>query len=70
MNKKKAQIEFILNDNIEFLERATKNWRYGKIIEINSRIGSYKIYSGTDIFWAKPVTVDTKAGQKVQLETV
>jgi hypothetical protein len=58
--------EFKLNDNIEFLERSIKNWRYGKIIEINSNRSQYKIYSGTDIFWVKPVVYKNN----VQLETV
>jgi hypothetical protein len=56
---------FKLNDNIEFLEKTTRNWRYGKIIQIINQ-NNYKIYSGTDIFWAKEV----KSGEKVQLETV
>ena len=56
---------FKLNDNIEFLEKTTRNWRYGKIIQIINQ-NKYKIYSGTDIFWAKEV----KSGEKVQLETV
>jgi len=57
---------FKLNDNIEFLERSTRNWRYGKIVEINNKVGQYKIYSGTDIFWTKVV----RAGDKTQLETI
>lgn len=64
--KPKKLNNFKLNDNVEFLEKSTRNWRYGKIIEINNKFGSYKIYSGTDIFWAKQVT----AGNKVQLETI
>ena len=55
-----------LNDNVEFLEKSTRNWRYGKIIQINDRMGQYKIYSGIDVFWAKQV----QSGNKVQLETV
>lgn len=58
--------QFKLNDNVEFLEKSTRNWRYGKIIQINDRMGQYKIYSGIDVFWAKQV----KSGDKVQLETV
>lgn len=57
---------FKLHDNVEFLEKSVRNWRYGKIVQINTSMGSYKIYSGTDIFWAKEVEV---AG-KMQLETV
>jgi hypothetical protein len=57
---------FKLNDNVEFLERAISNWRYGKIIDINNANKSYKIYSGTDIFWAKEV----KSGEKIHLETI
>jgi|GEM_PF-4358399 len=57
---------FKLNDNIEFLERSTRNWRYGKIIEINNKVGQYKIYSGVDVFWAKEV----RTGNKTQLETI
>jgi hypothetical protein len=57
---------FKLNDNVEFLERAIRNWRFGKIVEINSNMGGYKIYSGTDMFWAKEV----KVGEKIQLETI
>ena len=64
--KKKNLINFKLNDNVEFLEKSTRNWRYGKIIEINNKFDSYKIYSGTDVFWAKQIT----AGDKVQLETI
>jgi len=56
--------KFKLNDNIEFLEKSTRNWRYGKIVEIINE-NKYKIYSGTDIFWAKQV----KSGEKFQLET-
>lgn len=55
-----------LNDNVEFLERGARNWRYGKIIAIDERMGKYKIYSGIDVFWAKQVS----SGDKVQLETV
>jgi hypothetical protein len=61
---------FKLNDNVEFLDKNVRNWRFGKIIDINSRMGSYKIYSGTDVFWAREVSVKTGAGHKVQLETV
>jgi hypothetical protein len=56
--------KFKLNDNIEFLEKSTRNWRYGKIVEIINE-NKYKIYSGMDIFWAKQV----KNGEKFQLET-
>jgi hypothetical protein len=65
MSTKKLN-NFKLNDNIEFLERNTRNWRYGKIIEINNRMGSYKVYSGIEVFWTKEV----KSGDKVHLETV
>jgi hypothetical protein len=61
-----AKIKFKLNDNVEFLERSARNWRYGRIIEINNKFGQYKIYSGMDIFWAREV----KSGNKTQLETV
>jgi hypothetical protein len=61
---KNIKIQFKLNDNVEFLEKNVRNWRYGKIIEINN-YNHYKIYSGTDIFWVKAV----KDGAKVQLET-
>ena len=57
--------KFKLNDNIEFLEKSTRNWRYGKIVEIINE-NKYKIYSGMDIFWAEQV----KNGEKFQLETV
>lgn len=64
--KPKKLNNFKLNDNVEFLEKTTRNWRYGKIIEINSKFDSYKIYSGIDVFWAKQTTT----GDKVQLETI
>ena len=57
--------KFKLNDNIEFLEKSTRNWRYGKIVEIINE-NKYKIYSGMDIFWSKQV----KNGEKFQLETL
>lgn len=62
----KAKFNFKLNDNVEFLERPVRNWRYGRIVDINDHNSSYKIYSGTDIFWAKEV----KSGDKIQLETI
>lgn len=65
---KNAITPFKLNENVEFLENTVKNWRFGRIIEINgtSNTAKYKIYSGTDIFWAK---VNAKNG-KQYLETV
>jgi hypothetical protein len=66
MNAKNFNInKFKLNDNVEFLEKATRNWRYGRIIEIKN-MNRYKIYSGIDIFWAKEV----REGHKTQLETL
>ena len=66
MNAKKFNInKFKLNDNVEFLEKATRNWRYGKIVEIKNN-NRYKIYSGTDLFWTREV----EEGSKTQLETL
>ena len=67
MNAKNNFIKtnFKLNDNVEFLERGSRKWRYGKIIEIKNS-NSYKIYSGIDVFWAKEV----KEGNRLQLETI
>jgi hypothetical protein len=43
-----------INDNVEFLETRARNWRWGKIVNISIKNNhtTYKIYSGTDIFWA------------------
>jgi hypothetical protein len=59
-----SKFNFKLNDNVEFLEKSARNWRFGKIIEIKNS-NQYKIYSGIDIFWAKEV----REGGKIQLET-
>jgi hypothetical protein len=61
-----TKTSFKLNDNVEFLEKSMRNWRYGKIIEINKQIGTYKIYSGTDIFWTKEI----QSKNKNYLETI
>lgn len=68
---KTSEQKFKLNDNVEFLERPVKNWRYGKIVEIisskpNSSKTIYKIYSGTDMFLAQTV----KYGEKMLLESI
>jgi hypothetical protein len=65
MNAKINKNNFKLNDNVEFLEKSARNWRFGKIVEIKNT-NRYKIYSGTDIFWAKEV----EQGGKIQLETL
>ena len=64
-SKNSSKINFKLDDNVEFLERNVRNWRFGKIIEV-AKNNEYKIYSGTDIFWVKAV----RDGGRVQLETV
>jgi hypothetical protein len=58
--------EFKLNDRVEFLETPVKNWRWGKIVEINSKTNTYKIYSGTDMFWARECPI----GKRTQLQTI
>jgi hypothetical protein len=65
-NNKLNKNNFKLNENVEFLETPVRNWRYGRIIEYNNLNRKYKIYSGTDIFWAKEVRV----GERVQLESI
>jgi hypothetical protein len=60
---------FKLHENVEFLQRDVRNWRFGKIVQIidaETNTCRYKIYSGTDMFWARQVI----NGQKVQLETL
>jgi hypothetical protein len=65
MSQKNNLNKFKLNDNVEFLEKSARNWRFGKIIEIKNT-NRYKIYSGTDVFWARAV----EEGGKTQLETL
>jgi len=64
--KQNKTTEFKLNDRVEFLDGAVKNWRWGKIVEINSKTNTYKIYSGTDMFWARECPV----GKRTQLQTI
>jgi len=60
--------QYKINDKVEFLETPVKNWRWGKIVEINKENGTYKIYSGTDMFLARPVK--QKNGKDVELQSI
>jgi hypothetical protein len=59
---------FKLNDKVEFLETPVKNWRWGKIVEINKENGTYRIYSGTDMFLARPV--ESANGKTLELRSI
>jgi hypothetical protein len=54
-SKKITKPTLKLDDNVEFLESGARNWRWGKVINISvkNNATAYKIYSGTDIFWAR-----------------
>jgi hypothetical protein len=60
--------QYKINDKVEFLETAVKNWRWGKIVDIDSKNGTYKIYSGTDMFFARPVRLND--GKTYELRSI
>ena len=63
MKNKTVRNNFKLNDNVEFLQRDVRNWRFGKIVDIIDADKStcrYKIYSGTDMFWARGIINNNK----------
>ena len=60
--------QYKINDKVEFLETPVRNWRWGKIVGFNSVQGTYKIYSGTDMFTARPVR--SKDGRTTELQSV
>jgi len=57
-----------INDKVEFLETPVRNWRWGKIVGMNTSDGTYRIYSGTDMFLARPVK--SKDGRTIQLQSI
>ena len=64
----KMKTQYRINDKVEFLETAVRNWRWGKIVEINKENGTYRIYSGTDMFLARPVK--SRDGKTTELQSI
>ena len=67
-NITRMKTNYKINDNVEFLDTPVKNWRYGKIIGMNTSEGTYRIYSGTDLYTARPVK--SKDGRTIELQSI